>query len=99
MNPARAAALGALKTVVDPELGLDIVELGLLYALAVDEEAIRVRMTLTSPGCPLGETLLRMASQALSQVAGNRSVDLALVREPSWSPEMLGEEGRRRLGR
>lgn len=96
---ARRAAVDALRTVIDPEVGLDLVEMGCLYGLSVDERALRVAMTLTTPGCPLGEVLVSMAGQALAGASGGRAVELTLVWEPAWSPEMLGEEGRKRLGR
>lgn len=96
---ARRAAVEALRTVIDPEVGLDLVEMGCIYGLWVDERAVKVAMTLTTPGCPLGEVLVSMAGRALAEASGGRAVGLDLVWEPAWSPEMLGEEGRKRLGR
>lgn len=96
---AREAAVAALRTVVDPELGLDLVELGLVYGLRIDETALRATLTLTTRGCPLGQVLLAMAEEELRRAAPDRLVEVALAWEPPWSPAMLGEEGRRRLGR
>lgn len=98
MRRARASALAALRTVIDPEVGLDLVEMGLVYALAIDDETIRVDLTLSSRGCPLGRMIFAMAEQALAAAAGSRGVTLSLVWEPAWSPLMLGKEGRRALG-
>lgn len=97
MDAADRVAWLALRTVIDPELGLDIVTLGLVYSVEVAGEAIRVRMTLTSRGCPLGDSLVALAQEALNGVAGSRRVDLRLVWEPPWSPEKITPEGRTAL--
>ena len=97
MDDARDCVFAALKTVVDPELGLDVVSLGLIYGVDASEREIIVRMTLTSPSCPLGEVLIGMARDALRARAGGRDVRIEVVWDPPWTPERISEEGRRAL--
>jgi metal-sulfur cluster biosynthetic enzyme len=97
MDPAKRVTLMALRSVIDPEVGLDIVSMGLIYALDLLPDAVRVRMTLTTRGCPMGEVLTGMAAEALAGVAGDRRVDLQLVWSPPWSPEMIAPEARAAL--
>lgn len=94
MDPAKRAALTALRAVYDPEIGLDLITLGLVYSVDVLPDALRVRLTLTSRGCPLGESIMGMAQEALVGISGERRVDLGLVWSPPWSPEMITEDGR-----
>ncbi|MDE2038443.1 MAG: metal-sulfur cluster assembly factor [Elusimicrobia bacterium] len=97
MENLKRAVLMALKNVVDPEVGLDIVTMGLVYDIAINEAGIRVALTLTSRGCPLGETIGSMARESLDGIAGGRAVTLALVWDPPWSPHMITSEGREAL--
>lgn len=97
MDALRGAVLKALGGVVDPEVGLDIVAMGLIYGLEITGEEIRVTMTLTSPGCPLGETLYAMVSSAVAGVAGSRKASVQLAWQPNWEPDMISAEGRRAL--
>lgn len=97
MDVAKRAALIALGSVIDPEVGIDVVTMGLVYGLDVTKKKIMVRLSLTSQGCPLGPTILRMAQEALEGVAGDREVDLDLSWDPPWSPAMLSAEGREQL--
>lgn len=97
MERDKRAALIALGSVIDPEVGLDVVTMGLLYGLRITPDGLDVRLTLTSQGCPLGPTIVKMAREALEGVAGDRSVSIELDWDPPWSPAMLSQEGRRRL--
>ncbi|MDE2510667.1 MAG: metal-sulfur cluster assembly factor [Elusimicrobia bacterium] len=97
MEKAKRAALMALGSVIDPEVGLDVVTMGLLYGLDVTPDRVDVRLTLTSQGCPLGPTIVNMAREALDGVAGDRAVSIELRWDPPWSPDMLSRDGRRRL--
>lgn len=97
MDQAKRVALIALGSVIDPEVGLDIVNMGLLYGLEVTGASVNVGLTLTSQGCPLGPAIVSMAREALEGVAGDRAVFIELRWDPPWSPAMLSEEGRRRL--
>jgi metal-sulfur cluster biosynthetic enzyme len=100
MNDAeRDEVEDALRRVVDPELGINIVDLGLVYAVVVGGGAIDVTITATSPACPLGEELRREAEAAIRRaVPGVESVRVALVWEPPWTPDRMRADARRRLG-
>ena len=88
-----------LRTVIDPELGVNIVDLGLLYDIAVDDGGnVAIAMTLTTPGCPLGGFLddqIRMCLTALPQV---REVRVELVWEPPWEPQAMSDVAKEQLG-
>lgn len=92
-------ATQALRGVIDPELGADIVSLGLVYGLDISPKSIRLRMTLTSPGCPLGGVIVTLAQKALESVADGRPVEVELVWIPQWTPEKIASETREKLGR
>lgn len=82
---------------VDPELGIDIVELGLVYAVEVDAHAIAVTMTLTTAGCPLHDVIVEGVERALARPGGPR-VDVEVVFDPPWDPGRIGMGGLRELG-
>lgn len=88
----------ALSTVEDPELGLDIVSLGLVYAVARDGDHVRVVHTLTSMGCPLGPVIERDIGEALACIDGISSVEIQLVFDPPWTPERMSDDARLLLG-
>ena len=87
----------ALADVVDPELGIDIVELGLVYAVEIDAHAVAVTMTLTTAGCPLHDVIVNGVERALSR-AGAPRVEVEVVFEPPWEPGRIGMGGLRELG-
>lgn len=82
----------------DPELGVDLVDLGLIYRLDVKEGDVRVEMTLTTPGCPMSDSMPDAVERSLKLIPGVRAVAVDLVWEPRWEPEMMTERGRRELG-
>lgn len=98
VDPVVEAVRGALATVEDPELGLDIVSLGLVYAIEHDGGRVRVVHTLTSMGCPLGPVIERDIADALDGLEEVESVDVELVFEPPWSPEKMSDDARFLLG-
>lgn len=97
-DSAVAAVRSALSTVEDPELGVDIVSLGLVYAVERTGDHVRVVHTLTSMGCPLGPVIEQDIGAALAGVDGVTSVDVELVFEPPWSPEQMSDDAKFLLG-
>ena len=97
-DPVVTAARAVLSTVEDPELGLDIVSLGLVYAVERDGDHVRVVHTLTSMGCPLGPVIERDIDDALAAVEGIASVDVDLVFDPPWTPEKMSDDAKFLLG-
>lgn len=87
----------ALAGVVDPELGIDIVELGLVYAVELDGDAVGVTMTLTTAGCPLHDVIADGVERALVQAGASR-VNVEVVFDPPWDPSRIGTVGLRELG-
>jgi metal-sulfur cluster biosynthetic enzyme len=88
----------ALRRVKDPDLQLNIVDLGLVYGIAVDGTTVKIDMTLTSPGCPSGPELMTNAEQEIRQVPGVEKVEVNLVWMPFWTPEKMEPRVRAYLG-
>ena len=89
----------ALRAVKDPELNLNIVDLGLVYEVDVNPDGdVKVKMTLTSPGCPAGPEIVNDVSQTLKDLEGVKSVDVEIVWEPYWTPEKIDPRVRAFLG-
>jgi metal-sulfur cluster biosynthetic enzyme len=89
----------SLNQVIDPELGLNIVDLGLVYNVQIEEKKISVDMTLTSRGCPLAGMLAGSAEQAIREAFPEADVEISLVWDPPWSPDMMSQEAKQQLGR
>lgn len=89
----------ALSTVDDPELGFNIVDLGLVYEVQVEDSFVNVTMTLTSMACPVGPEIVSAAREAVSKLDGVEEVNVNLVFNPPWQPEMMREEIRWLFGR
>ena len=93
------AVIAALKTVFDPEIPVNIYDLGLIYDIAVNEEQhVHIQMTLTSPGCPVAQTFPGTVEQAVNQVEGVSDCTVELVWEPMWTQEKMTEAARLELG-
>jgi FeS assembly SUF system protein len=92
--------IAALRTVYDPELPVNIYDLGLIYALVVDETAatVRIQMTLTAPGCPVAQTFPATVADAVEAVEGVHEAQVDLVWEPQWSKDRMSEAARLELG-
>ena len=88
----------ALKRVYDPEIPVDVVNLGLVYDVSIDDDRIAVKMTTTASGCPVGDYIVKQAKRAIARVEGVKEVDVELVYDPPWQESMISEEGRRILG-
>lgn len=89
----------ALRTVEDPELGMNIVDLGLVYAVDATDHAVRADITLTTPTCPLGEMVAENARAAIGRALPDvRDLQVRLVWEPRWTPSMMSDHARKQLG-
>jgi FeS assembly SUF system protein len=98
-NPVRENVIVALRTIFDPEIPVNIYDLGLIYDLDIDEEGkVFVRMTLTAPACPVAETFPGTVESRLREVPGVSDVRVELVWDPPWTRERLPEEVKLRLG-
>ncbi len=94
----RRKVIEALKTVYDPEIPVNVYDLGLVYGIEVDDAGnVTVDMTLTSPGCPVAEMVVNMAEAAIMERLPGRRVRVNLVWEPFWTPDKVTEEGRKKL--
>src|SRR5688572_10162447 len=87
--PTRADVDRALETVLDPELGMSVVALGLVYDVTISGGAVRVTMTLTAPGCPLHEVMTGWVRTAVMRVPGVEHVDVVLTFDPPWTPDRI----------
>ena len=90
--------LEALRDVYDPEIPVNIVDLGLVYCVNVQEGDVDVRMTLTFAGCGMGPYIAQQAEWRLAELEGVEDINVDLVFDPPWTPEMITEEGKRLLG-
>jgi metal-sulfur cluster biosynthetic enzyme len=90
--------LDALRNVLDPELGINIVDLGLVYDVSVEGEKVRIEYTLTTMGCPIGPLIEAQMKQFLDGVPGITEVDAEMVLTPPWTPDKMSEEAKAALG-
>lgn len=96
--PDDAHLLEALKEVVDPELFVNVVDLGLIYEINQEDGKVSVDMTMTSPACPAGPQLMQQAKAALERVEGVDEAEIKIVMSPPWTPERMTDEARDQLG-
>lgn len=95
----KEAVIAGLKTVFDPEIPVNIYDLGLIYDIAIDDESVvHIQMTLTSPGCPVAQTFPGTVEQAVNQIEGVKDCAVELVWEPPWTNERMTEAARLELG-
>lgn len=88
-----------LRQVIDPEVGVNIVDLGLIYRIDASATGVRVEMTMTSPACPLGEMIVDEARAVLAaDLPGNGEPDISLVWNPPWEPSMMSKRAKETLG-
>lgn len=88
----------ALEEVIDPELGLDFVSLGLVYEVEIENEDVYVTFTLTTPACPIGPQVSEQMKEFVGELEGVSAVHPKMVFDPPWSPEMMSEEAKFALG-
>jgi metal-sulfur cluster biosynthetic enzyme len=88
----------ALRVVVDPEIGFNVVDLGLIYNVSVDGGIARVLMSTTTRGCPAADYLKDGAQEAVSSVSGIEAVEVTMTYDPPWTPDMMSEDAKSQLG-
>lgn len=97
--PDETSLRAALRTVIDPEAGMNIVDLGLIYGIIVAPEVVRVDMTMTSPACPLGDMIVKDVEDALRAcVPAGMGIDVRLIWDPPWEPARMSDAARRHFG-
>jgi metal-sulfur cluster biosynthetic enzyme len=96
--PTREEVIEALRAVEDPELGMDIVDLGLLYDVEVVERKVHVTFSLTSMGCPVGPMIEEQIRETVASMEGVEEVESELTWEPPWSPEKMSDDAKFILG-
>lgn len=90
--------MDALSNVIDPELGLDFVELGLVYGVEVNTGDVHITFTLTTPACPIGPQVTEQMEEFVGELEGVKSVECEMVFVPPWSPERMSEDAKFALG-
>jgi metal-sulfur cluster biosynthetic enzyme len=90
--------MDALSNVIDPELGLDFVELGLIYGVSISGGDVHVTFTLTTPGCPIGPQVNEQIEEFVGELEGVKKIESEMVFTPAWSPEMMSEDAKFALG-
>ena len=101
MNPEQLnndLVIKVLKTVFDPEIPVDIYELGLIYNIDIQGSKVKVDMTLTAPNCPEAESLPVTVKERVEQLQGVEEAEVEIVWEPRWNPEMMSEEAKLTIG-
>lgn len=95
----RLAIISALKSIYDPEIPVNIYDLGLIYTIFIDEQgSVNIQMTLTSPGCPVAQTFPSTVEHAVNQVIGVTETTVELVWDPPWTTETMSEAAKLQLG-
>ena len=99
MAVTKETVMEALRTVKDPEIpGMSIVDLGLIYGVAVEGGKVGVKMTVTAPGCPMVHYMADMAKKAVEELEGVDEANVEVVFEPPWNPEMMSDVAKKKLG-
>jgi len=96
--PTQEEIMATLKQVFDPEIGVNIVDLGLVRGLDMDGTRVHIDLTLTSPGCPMGPQMIRDVRAELARLPGVEKVDVDLVWSPPWHPSMMSDAAKDELG-
>ena len=96
--PSQEEVVEALRGVEDPELGMDIVELGLFYDAEIDGSKVKVTHSLTSMGCPAGPMIMEDIDRAVRQIPGVEDVDVELTWDPPWTPDRMSDDAKFILG-
>lgn len=97
-SPTKEQVIEAIRTVYDPEIHVNIYDLGLIYGIDVDNASVTIKMTLTSAFCPAAETLPKEVEEAVKEVSGVKEVTIEIVWEPAWTKDMMSDEAKLELG-
>ena len=97
-TPTKDTVLEALKDVYDPEIPVNVVDLGLVYDCNVEDGDVSIKMTLTFAGCGMGPYIAQQAEWRIAEMDGVEDVEVEMVYEPPWSPDMITEDGKAQLG-
>lgn len=92
MAISREHLMLALRDVFDPELGMSVVDLGLIYEVEIDGGRVRITMTLTTQGCPLNDAMIEWVRRAVGKIPGVEAVDVAITFEPPWTPDRIRQD-------
>lgn len=95
--PENENIMEILKTVIDPEIEINIVDLGLIYEIKHDEANIDIEMTLSTPACPIGDTIIMNVIETVKQRYPQHEVNVNLTFDPPWNPDMITEEGKKMI--
>ncbi len=87
-----------LRTVIDPEIGINIIDLGLVYDINIDDKQIDISMTLTTPGCPMHSSITNWVKRIIEMTIPESIVDINLVWEPKWTPDNMSDDAKLQLG-
>ena len=96
--PSKSEILSALKNVYDPEIPVNLVDLGLIYEVGIQNKDVSIEMTLTAVGCPMHSVITQNVKDAVEELEGVRQAVVKIVWEPRWTPERISEAGRVTLG-
>jgi len=88
----------ALKECYDPEIGISLVDLGLIYDVKVDKDKVDIKMTLTTPGCPMHTFMVKDVREKVKSLKGVKEVNVELVWDPPWTPDRMSEKVKKQLG-
>jgi metal-sulfur cluster biosynthetic enzyme len=98
MSTTEERVRAALRAVIDPEVGMNVVDLGLVYGIEVTPQRVHVRMTMTTPACPMGSYIADQAREAVAGVAPGGEVRIELVWDPPWDASMMSPEAKKNFG-
>ncbi len=90
--------LDVMRDVYDPEIPVNVVDLGLIYDLKIEDDTVYLTMTMTAPGCPFGEQLKSESRERVISGTGAKDADVTMVLDPPWSPAMMSDDARKALG-
>ncbi len=98
LSQERELVLETLRSILDPELGINVIDLGLVYELRVEQKEIYVKMTMTTPGCPMHGSIIEAVERALKMFFPLKATSVDLVWKPQWTPERLSPAAKEQLG-